>query len=108
MQAKNIWNEIEYLKGQTLRTLARQKPFIIVAVSDKSITVMPLSTNKERPIQRAGIENAFQRLTSAGELTLADLEADFTPLNPVYTAAILAKMRGVKVYLKPTRLKWEG
>jgi hypothetical protein len=107
MQIEDIWAEIKRLKGETLSTLARRKPFKIVSVTDNSVTVMPLSTNKERPVPRAGIENAFQRLITIGEINLADLEADFTPLNPVYTAAILAEMQGVKVYLKPIRLKWE-
>lgn len=72
------------------------------------MTVQPLSTGKERPIPRAGIENAFRRLTVMGEITLSDLENKYTPRNPVYTAAILAEIPGVKSYTKPIRLKWEA
>jgi hypothetical protein len=108
MNLIDLWHDIRQLNGCTLSTLARRKPFDIVEISNNSITVRPHSTGKERPVPRTGIENAFQRLITIGEITLADLEADFTPLNPVYTAAILAEMRGVKVYLKPTRLKWDG
>jgi len=108
MQVNQLWDEIRKMNGLTLKTLDRRKPFDIVAVTENTITVLPLSTQKERPIPRAGIENAYRRLTVTGRITLKELEDEFTPRNPVYTAAILAEMPGVKWYVKPIRLKWSN
>jgi len=106
MQANELWNEIKKLKGRTLHTLDRHKPFEIVAVTENTVIVLPHSTRKERPIPRAGIENTFRHLTVTGRLTLTELEKEYTPRNPVYTAAILAEIPGVKWFVKPIRLTW--
>lgn len=53
----NCWEEIKNLSGRTLKTLDRRKPFQVVEVTEHIVTVMPLGTEKERPIQRAGIES---------------------------------------------------
>jgi hypothetical protein len=108
VDAPDCWAEIRKLNGKTLRTLDRRKPFEIVAVTDHSVIVLPLATQKERPIPREGVENAFRHLTVTGRLMLDELENQFTPVNPVYTAAMLAQLPGVKYYLKPIRLKWSG
>ena len=105
MQISQLWVEIRELKGRTLHTLDRRKPFSVVNVTENTITVLPRSTGKERPIQRSGIENAFRRLTVTGRLTLKE---EFTPRNPVYTAAFLAEMPGVSWYVKSIRLTWSG
>ena len=79
----NLWKEIKRLKGETLRTLSRRKPFDVLAITKSVVIVVPHSTGKERPVQRAGIENAYQHLLVTGELTLSDIEEKFTPYSPV-------------------------
>ena len=73
MQANQLWIEIRNLKERTLHTLDRRKPFSVVDFTENTAVVLPHSTRKERPIQRAGIENAFRRLIATGKLTLAEL-----------------------------------
>ena len=104
MDTDQLWSEIKGMKGLTLRTLDRQNPFEIIAVTESTVIVIPKSTGKERPISRVGVENAYRHLTVTGRLTLDELESEFTPRNPVYTAAILAKIPGVQYKLKPIRL----
>jgi hypothetical protein len=104
METTNCWAEIRNLKERTLKTLDRRKPFQVIEVSEHTVTVLPLETRKERPIQRAGIENAYRHLIVTGRLTLAELEKDYTPRNPVYAAAMLAELPGVKCSLRPIRL----
>lgn len=104
MDTDQIWNEIKNMKGLILRTLDRHNPFEIIAVTDSAVIIMPKSTGKERPISREGVENAYRHLTVTGRLTLDELESKFTPRNPVYTAAVLAKIPGVQYKLKPIRL----
>jgi hypothetical protein len=108
MTAIVLGPEIKKLEGKRLRTLNRHKPFEIVAVSENSVIVLPLETQKERPIPREGIEEAYRHLTVTGQLTLAELENEYNPRNPVYTAAMLAEMPGVRYWVKPIRLRWTG
>ena len=104
MNTLNIWIEIKNLNGVVLHTLDQRKPFEIISVTDNTVIVLPKSTGKERPIHREGIENAYRHLTVTGRLTLDELEKEFTPRNPVYTAAILAKIPGVQYKVNPIRL----
>lgn len=107
METNQIWDEIRKLKGRTLKTLDRQKPFTVVAVTYDKVTVIPQSTGKERPISREGVENAYRHLLVTGRLTLAEIEKDYAPRNPVYVAAILAELPGVQYKVKPIRLSIE-
>lgn len=104
MHTDQLWNEIKEMKGLTLRTLDRHNPFEIVDVTESTVIILPKSTGKERPISREGVENAYRHLTVTGRLTLVEIEEEFTPRNPVYTAAILAKIPEVQYKLKPIRL----
>lgn len=56
MEVNQVWKEIRSLKGRTLKTLDRRKPFIVVAITDEIVTILPQSTGKQRPIGREGIE----------------------------------------------------
>ncbi len=104
MEIDQVWNEIRKLKGRVLNTLDQHKPFTVVSITDETITVLPQSTGKERPISRDGVENAYRHLFATGHLTLAELESDFTPRNPVYVAAILTELPGVQHQANPIRL----
>ena len=95
MATLNCWSQIRNLKGRTLKTLDRRKPFQVVDVTEHTVIVLPLETGKERPIPRTGIENAFRHLVVTGRLMLSELEKEYTPRNPFYTAAMLAEIPGV-------------
>jgi hypothetical protein len=101
MTNDQVWKEIQALQGHTLRTLDKRKPFDIVSVTENTVLVIPHSTGKERPLPRTGIENAYRRLLAIGRLTLAEIEKEYAPYNPVYVAAILAELPGVKYKLNP-------
>ncbi len=103
----NIWMDIGKLKGQTLRTLAQNKPFIVVDIDNSSLFIRPHSTKFDRPISRAGTEAAYQQLMTAGQLTIKELETEFTPRSQVYTATILVSFPGFRYSLCPIRL-WVG
>ena len=100
----DIWIEIEKLKGQTLRTLEQQKAFEILEVSSKEILILPRSTKIKRPIQREGIENAYRHLLTTGQITVKEIEDNYTPRSQVYTATILAKLPEVYLSIRPIRL----
>jgi len=104
MNTLNIWIEIKNLNCSVLHTLDQRKPFEIISVTDNAVIVLPKSTGKERPIHREGIESAYRHLVVTGRLSLDELENEFTPRNPVYTAAIFAQIPGVQYKLKPIRL----
>lgn len=104
MDVEQIWNEVRKLKGRTLKTLDRQKPFTIASVTYDRVYVIPQSTDKERPIPREGVENAYLHLVVTGRLTLTEIENEYAPRNPVYVAAILAEMPGVQCKINPIQL----
>lgn len=100
----NVWDEIKKLKGQTLRTLDRRKPFDVIEVDSNTVVILPRSTKIERPIRREGIETAYRRLMTTGQLTIKEIEEEHTPRSQVYTATILAGLPDVHHSLRPTRL----
>jgi hypothetical protein len=104
MVISQLWIEVQNLKGRTLRTLDQRKPFDIVTITENTVLVLPHSTRKERPLPRTGIENAYRHLLAIGRLTLAEIEKEYAPYNPVYVAAILAELPGVKYKLNPIAL----
>ena len=48
MDTDQLWSEIKGMKGLTLRTLDRQNPFEIIAVTESAVIIIPKSTGKER------------------------------------------------------------
>jgi len=100
----NIWNEISNIKGRTLKTLDRQKPFEIFAIKANTVIILPHETRKERPIPRANFENAYRRLVATGEITRSEIMAEFSEFNPAYIAAILAELPGVEHSMRPIKL----
>lgn len=87
-----------------MRTLDRRKPFDVIEVDTNTLTILPHSTRIERPIRREGIETAYRRLMTTGQLTIKEIEEEYTPRSQVYTATILAGMPDVHYSLRPTRL----
>jgi len=59
MNVGQIWTEIRNLKGRTLPTLDRRKPFTITSITENTVIVLPQSTGMKRPIQRDCIENTI-------------------------------------------------
>jgi hypothetical protein len=100
----NIWMEIKYLKGQTISTLDQHKPFTIVDVTDTTVIVRPLSTMRERPISREGIEAAMSHLLTTGQLLPKEIDDQFAPRSSIYVAAILSTLPEVQHSLNPIRL----
>jgi hypothetical protein len=100
-----MWNEVQKLEGQTLRTLDQKKGFDIVEVQDSKVIVFLHSTETQRPIHRREIEDSFQRLRSTGQITRSEIRENFSQFNPAYVAAILAALPGVKHSIRPIRLK---
>jgi hypothetical protein len=104
----NIWEEIKKLNGQTLKTLDRQKPFNILAVTDHVVLICPEETQTERPISRDEIEKAYRYLVTIGETTRTEIREKFSEYNPAYVAAILASLPNVEHSTRPIRLWMTG
>ena len=100
----NIWIEIEKLKGKTLRTLDQHKSFEILDVDENIVLILPQSTRQERPIRREGIESAYRHLVTTGQLSIKEIETEYTPRSQVYTATILAGLPDIHHSLRPIRL----
>jgi hypothetical protein len=73
MDVDQVWNEVRKLRGRTLKTLDRQKPFSVASITHDKVFVIPQSTDKECPIPREGVENAYRHLIVTRRLTLAEI-----------------------------------
>ncbi len=102
----DLWSEIAKLKGITLKTLDQNKPFDVVAVEEEAVVIKPHATGNTRVINGEEIEDAFNELMARGEITRTEIEDRFSPRNPAYVAAILAKLPGVQYDLRPIRLRY--
>ena len=100
----NIWEEIKKLNGKTWKTLAHNKPFDVLDVTDHAVLICPQETRTERPISRDEIENAFGHLISAGQTTRTEIREKFSEYNPAYVAAILAELPDVEHSAHPIKL----
>jgi len=91
----NLRQELANLNGKTLATLDRQKRFDVLAVGPKQIFLFLHSSQKERKIRWEEIEPAWALLQRQGQLTRVAINANFSPRNPAYVAALLATLPGV-------------
>jgi hypothetical protein len=87
-----------------LKTLDRRKPFEVVEVTKHTVIVLPLETGNERPIPRAGIENAFRYLVVTGRLTRAEVGEEYTPRSQAYTVAHVGRIPRSKIFLEANKL----
>ena len=100
-----FWRRIKNLKGNTLRTLFKGKPFDIVDISDNAIIIRPHHKNKKRVIQRKEIEGAHKELFALGHISRSEIEARHALRNPAYVAALLAEEEGVIYTNRPIVLR---
>ena len=103
----SCWAEVKKLVGLSLKTLAQHKLFDILAITENHLTIRPQSSGKKRRIHRKEIDKAFNELVVARELSRSDIEKRFSPRNPVYVAATLAKIPGVSFSDKPITLRYK-
>lgn len=98
--ATDLWGEISTLSGETLETLGQRKIFDIVLVDSKGVVVRPHANGVERRIQRKDIEGAFSAMRGVGHIDLLGIRKH-SEMNPVYVAAMLARLSYVSIERKP-------
>lgn len=96
-----FWKMLSGLQGKVLKTLAQNKQFTVVHISQNNVVIIPHQSNKPRPIYMKEIEGSYRKMIVIGQITRIEIEAQFSPRNPAYVAAILATLPGVKVHRKP-------
>jgi hypothetical protein len=101
---ETLLQELKKLEGKTLYTLAQNKEFNVVKVSNKEV-VLTVSTGKSRPIPFWKFQKARDHLEEYKKLTLVEIrELEISDFNPTYIAAVLAGIPGVSVSRKPISL----
>lgn len=101
-----FWPQIEALQGKTLHTVARNKPFTVMAVSHAQIEVRVHDGGKTRVLYRKDLEPFYDRLTRTGELTKKELGTVYK-FNSSLAAALLAAMPGVTAAVNPIALRYK-
>ena len=104
----DCWPNVVGLKGRTLRTLAQNKPFDILELSDHELIIRVGSSGRLRKIRRREIEGAYQELLQRGEISARDIQKRHAPRNSAFVSAILAELPGVDHQVKPIRLLHTG
>ncbi len=84
----DLWSEIEKLNGRQMRTLDRQKRFTMMAVSADAVIIQVAATEKFRPIFRSEFEIAWRALSTRGEVSRSEIEAEASLRSHPYVAAL--------------------
>lgn len=95
------WQSIRKLQGRTLKTLKQRKPFDVVEVTASGATLHLHSTGNDRIVARHEIEGAMQALLKGGRTSRKEIEANWSPRNPAYVAAILAALPEIEYSTSP-------
>jgi hypothetical protein len=103
-----IWNQLDYLMGQSLKTLERDQPFEILEITPSAIQIIVYSTKETRRIDRGKLEGAWMQLNKQGTISGTSLLDDFSSSNYAYIAAIMAAMPGVSYRADPLELQILG
>jgi hypothetical protein len=96
-----FWKLLVGLQGKVLKTLDQGRPFDVLHVSQANVIIVPHKNNKNRTIYMKEIEGSYRKLKAIGRITRVEIEAQFSPRNPAYVAAILATLPGVRSHGKP-------
>jgi len=99
-----VWDQIEFLTGQSLKTLEDHQPFEIIENSPVEVQIYIYSTLETRKIRREKIEGAWLQLTKTGSITPNDIKSRYSRSCSSYIASILAVMPGVSYRTNPTEL----
>jgi hypothetical protein len=100
-----LWQAIQMLEGQTLRTLAQGERFDVLDVGTNAVIIRPHKTRKERSIPRKELESAYTELLALGHISCTQIGARHSLRNPVYVAAFLAQVEGIAYTTRPIILK---
>ena len=98
-----VWERLDYLSGQTLKTLESQEPFEVIEVSATGVRIFIYSSLKKRGIYRDEIEGAWRELQTKGVITYSDI-GRYSKANSDYVAAIIASVPGVSYQIDPLQL----
>ena len=99
-----VWNQLEYLMGQSLKTLEQSQPFEITDITENDIQIFVYTTKQTRRIKRGVLEGAWMQLHKNGRIRQSDLRNNFSSSNSVYISSILAAMPGISFRLDPLEL----
>ena len=69
------WEHVRQLIGQELKTVDRGKPFIVDAVGERSLTVIPSGTSPQA-VMREALELAMGKYAKNPNLTRKEIQGD--------------------------------
>jgi len=99
-----VWDRIEYLIGQSLKTLEQNQPFEIMEITPSDIQICIYSTLETRRIKRGILEGIWMQLISDGCIEESEIRENYSSSNAAFISAILASMPNVTYRLDPLQL----
>ncbi len=87
------WGRVERLVGKRLLTERHKKPFEVVGVTEKTVSVRPEGSGNTYTIARSNLERAARFVAEGGELKgPADYRANIADERPAYAWVILKEI----------------
>ncbi|MFZ7138010.1 MAG: hypothetical protein ACOWW1_06300 [archaeon] len=100
-----VQEQFTKLKGKTLHTLSRRKPFTIQEIFSNNI-IIESSTSKCRKIMMTEIQDSLNHLKKYKSLTRDDIEnKSYSPRNSAYVFALLTKIPEVSFDMDSKKLQ---
>lgn len=103
-ESDEFWNQIAQMEGQMIYTLAQKKPFRVVRVSEKAVTI-EIEDDTSSSLARDNLEAAYVQLRDEGEVSRSAIERHHR-FNSSYAVAVLACFPDVQFQTRPIRLSY--
>jgi len=95
------WESIRRLQGRTLKTLKQSMLFDVVEVTASRAILHLHSTGNDRFVPRREIEGVVEALLKRRRISRKEIEANWSPRNPAYVAAMLAALPEIECLTSP-------
>lgn len=103
-ESDEFGNQIAQMEGQMIYTLAQKKPFKVVRVSEKAVTI-EIEGDTSSSLARNNLEAAYAQLRDEGEVSRSAIERHHR-FNSSYAVAVLACFADVQFQTRPIRLSY--
>jgi hypothetical protein len=102
---KQLWSRIDDMVNVKLTTLSKKKRFSLDKITDEVVIISDLTTREIHSIPKSVLEEAHNRLSTTGHITVEEIENEYAPHLGIFVGAILGRLPGVKKGNRPNELK---
>ena len=101
MTFDEVWTFLQGLRGRRFHTLDQHHPFTLEEIGNANLVVRVERTGRSRPIPKGDFSEAWNRLTTLGQLSRTEIHREISPFNPAYVSTLLTQVPGVHYRVSP-------